>query len=145
VLHLGQGPLERDDNGYRRRRLHHTIQHLLVFEGTFQVNPTQNDAVQNSLVGKLKAGDVVIVRLEGSKGGPSEHAMLCLGCYVKSQGLGKAYALLADGRFSSGRSSLSIDHCSLVTKARGALPFPGPARRVCAPCRLRSRAAHFVN
>lgn len=116
-----------------------------MFEGTSQVNPTQNEAVQNILVGKFKAGDVVIVRLEGSKGGPGMHAMLCFASYVKSQGLGKACALLADGRFSSGRSSLSIDHCSPETEASGALPFSGPARWVSAPCRLQSRAAHFVN
>jgi len=107
--------------------------------------PLNLDVVQNFLVGKFKAGDVVIAPLEGSKGDPSMHAMLCFGSYVKSKGLGKAYALLADGRFSSGRSSLSVDHCSPETKARGALPFPGPARRVSAPCRLQSRAAHFVN
>ncbi|RAD84073.1 dihydroxy-acid dehydratase, partial [Burkholderia multivorans] len=68
-----------------------------------------------------KAGDVVIVRYEGPKGGPGMQEMLYPTSYIKSKGLGKACALLTDGRFSGGTSGLSIGHCSPEAAAGGAI------------------------
>jgi dihydroxy-acid dehydratase len=70
---------------------------------------------------KVKAGDVVIVRYEGPKGGPGMQEMLYPTSYIKSKGLGKACALLTDGRFSGGTSGLSIGHCSPEAAAGGAI------------------------
>ncbi|MFL6638889.1 MAG: dihydroxy-acid dehydratase [Paraburkholderia graminis] len=94
---------------------------ILVFEGTAHVTESQDEAVENILAGKVKAGDVVIVRYEGPKGGPGMQEMLYPTSYIKSQGLGKACALLTDGRFSGGTSGLSIGHCSPEAAAGGAI------------------------
>ena len=85
---------------------------LLVFEGPAHVVESQDEAVENILGDKVKAGDVVVVRYEGPKGGPGMQEMLYPTSYIKSKGLGKACALLTDGRFSGGTSGLSIGHCS---------------------------------
>jgi dihydroxy-acid dehydratase len=85
---------------------------LLVFEGPAHVVESQDEAVANILADKVKAGDVVIVRYEGPKGGPGMQEMLYPTSYIKSKGLGKACALLTDGRFSGGTSGLSIGHVS---------------------------------
>jgi dihydroxy-acid dehydratase len=85
------------------------------------VTESQDEAVENILAGKVKAGDVVIVRYEGPKGGPGMQEMLYPTSYIKSQGLGKACALLTDGRFSGGTSGLSIGHCSPEAAAGGAI------------------------
>jgi dihydroxy-acid dehydratase len=69
----------------------------------------------------VQAGDVVIVRYEGPKGGPGMQEMLYPTSYIKSKGLGKACALLTDGRFSGGTSGLSIGHCSPEAAAGGAI------------------------
>ncbi|MFO1192914.1 MAG: dihydroxy-acid dehydratase [Rhodoferax sp.] len=94
---------------------------ILVFEGSAHVTESQDEAVENILGGKVKAGDVVIVRYEGPKGGPGMQEMLYPTSYIKSQGLGKACALLTDGRFSGGTSGLSIGHCSPEAAAGGAI------------------------
>jgi dihydroxy-acid dehydratase len=81
-----------------------------VFEGPAHVVESQDEAVANILADKVKAGDVVVVRYEGPKGGPGMQEMLYPTSYIKSKGLGKACALLTDGRFSGGTSGLSIGH-----------------------------------
>ena len=94
---------------------------ILVFEGPAHVVESQDEAVANILSDKVKAGDVVIVRYEGPKGGPGMQEMLYPTSYIKSKGLGKACALLTDGRFSGGTSGLSIGHCSPEAAAGGAI------------------------
>ncbi len=94
---------------------------LLVFEGPAHVVESQDEAVEHILGDKVKAGDVVVVRYEGPKGGPGMQEMLYPTSYIKSKGLGKACALLTDGRFSGGTSGLSIGHCSPEAAAGGAI------------------------
>jgi dihydroxy-acid dehydratase len=92
-----------------------------VFEGPAYVVESQDKAVADILDGKVKAGDVVVIRYEGPKGGPGMQEMLYPTSYLKSQGLGKACALLTDGRFSGGTSGLSIGHVSPEAAAGGAI------------------------
>ena len=94
---------------------------LLVFEGPAHVVESQDEAVENVLNDKVKAGDVVVVIYEGPKGGPGMQEMLYPTSYIKSKGLGKLCALLTDGRFSGGTSGLSIGHCSPEAAAGGAI------------------------
>jgi dihydroxy-acid dehydratase len=94
---------------------------LLVFEGPAHVTESQDEAVEHILNDQVKAGDVVVVRYEGPKGGPGMQEMLYPTSYIKSKGLGKACALLTDGRFSGGTSGLSIGHCSPEAAAGGAI------------------------
>lgn len=94
---------------------------LMVFEGSAYVTESQDEAVADILADKVKAGDIVIVRYEGPKGGPGMQEMLYPTSYIKSKGLGKACALLTDGRFSGGTSGLSIGHCSPEAAAGGAI------------------------
>ncbi len=91
----------------------------LVFEGPAHVVESQEEAVDNILNDRVKAGEVVIVRYEGPKGGPGMQEMLYPTSYLKSKGLGKACALLTDGRFSGGTSGLSIGHASPEAAAGG--------------------------
>ena len=78
-------------------------------------------AVRGILADEVKAGDIVIIRYEGPKGGPGMQEMLYPTSYLKSKGLGKACALLTDGRFSGGTSGLSIGHASPEAAAGGAI------------------------
>jgi dihydroxy-acid dehydratase len=94
---------------------------LLVFEGPAHVVESQDEAVEHILADQVKAGDVVVVRYEGPKGGPGMQEMLYPTSYIKSKGLGKVCALLTDGRFSGGTSGLSIGHCSPEAAAGGAI------------------------
>jgi dihydroxy-acid dehydratase len=94
---------------------------ILVFEGRAHVTESQDEAVKNILDDKVEAGDIVIVRYEGPKGGPGMQEMLYPTSYIKSKGLGKACALLTDGRFSGGTSGLSIGHVSPEAAAGGAI------------------------
>ncbi|UDM08441.1 dihydroxy-acid dehydratase [Halomonas sp. NyZ770] len=94
---------------------------ILVFEGKAHVVESQDQAVANVLDGKVKEGDVVVIRYEGPKGGPGMQEMLYPTSYLKSKGLGKACALLTDGRFSGGTSGLSIGHVSPEAAAGGAI------------------------
>lgn len=85
---------------------------IWVFEGRARVFESQEDAVSAILGNKIVAGDIVIIRFEGPRGGPGMQEMLYPTTYLKSKGLGKACALLTDGRFSGGTSGLSIGHAS---------------------------------
>ncbi|MDQ8020256.1 MAG: dihydroxy-acid dehydratase [Moraxellaceae bacterium] len=82
------------------------------FTGKARVYESQDDAVEGILGEEVQAGDVVIIRYEGPKGGPGMQEMLYPTSYLKSRGLGKQCALLTDGRFSGGTSGLSIGHAS---------------------------------
>jgi dihydroxy-acid dehydratase len=93
----------------------------LKFQGPAIVFESQEDAVDNILAGNVKAGDVVVIRYEGPKGGPGMQEMLYPTTYLKSMGLGKACALLTDGRFSGGTSGLSIGHASPEAANGGAI------------------------
>ncbi|MEL7894518.1 dihydroxy-acid dehydratase [Vreelandella neptunia] len=94
---------------------------ILVFEGPAHVVESQDQAVADVLADKVKEGDVVVIRYEGPKGGPGMQEMLYPTSYLKSKGLGKACALLTDGRFSGGTSGLSIGHVSPEAAAGGAI------------------------
>jgi len=85
---------------------------ILVFNGTARVYESQDAAVAGILGNEVKAGDVVVIRYEGPKGGPGMQEMLYPTSYLKSKGLGAACALITDGRFSGGTSGLSIGHVS---------------------------------
>jgi dihydroxy-acid dehydratase len=85
---------------------------ILTFHGTARVYESQDAAVAGILGKEVKEGDVVVIRYEGPKGGPGMQEMLYPTSYLKSKGLGKACALITDGRFSGGTSGLSIGHVS---------------------------------
>ena len=85
---------------------------ILKFSGPARVFESQDASVSAILTGKIKPGDVVVIRYEGPKGGPGMQEMLYPTSYLKSKGLGKACALITDGRFSGGTSGLSIGHVS---------------------------------
>ena len=85
---------------------------ILTFTGTARVFESQDAAVDGILNGKVTAGEVVLIRYEGPRGGPGMQEMLYPTSYLKSKGLGKACALVTDGRFSGGSSGLSIGHVS---------------------------------
>ena len=94
---------------------------IFVFTGTAKVYSSQEEACEAILDGTVKAGDVVIIRYEGPKGGPGMQEMLYPTSYLKSVHLGKACALVTDGRFSGGTSGLSIGHVSPEAAAGGAI------------------------
>jgi len=92
---------------------------IFNFKGSARVFESQDEACDGILEGKVKAGDVVVIRYEGPKGGPGMQEMLYPTSYIKSLGLGKSCALLTDGRFSGGTSGLSIGHISPEAAAGG--------------------------
>jgi len=92
-----------------------------IFSGPARVFESQDEAVDAILRGKVKAGDVVIIRYEGPRGGPGMQEMLYPTSYIKSKGLGKVCALITDGRFSGGTSGLSIGHVSPEAAEGGAI------------------------
>jgi dihydroxy-acid dehydratase len=94
---------------------------IWTFSGTARVYESQEAAVEAILAGKIVAGDVVVIRYEGPKGGPGMQEMLYPTSYLKSRGLGKQCALLTDGRFSGGTSGLSIGHVSPEAACGGAI------------------------
>ncbi len=94
---------------------------ILVFEGPARVYESQEAAVAGILGDEVRAGEVVVIRYEGPKGGPGMQEMLYPTSYLKSKGLGKQCALLTDGRFSGGTSGLSIGHASPEAAAGGAI------------------------
>jgi dihydroxy-acid dehydratase len=94
---------------------------ILVFSGPARVFESQDAAVQGILGGAVTAGDVVVIRYEGPRGGPGMQEMLYPTSYLKSKGLGKACALITDGRFSGGTSGLSIGHVSPEAAEGGAI------------------------
>jgi len=85
---------------------------ILSFEGPARIFESQDAAVEGILGGKIRPGDVVVIRYEGPRGGPGMQEMLYPTSYLKSKGLGKSCALITDGRFSGGTSGLSIGHVS---------------------------------
>ncbi|WP_061039946.1 dihydroxy-acid dehydratase [Vibrio coralliirubri] len=93
----------------------------LKFQGPAIVFESQDTAVDGILAGKVKAGEVVVIRYEGPKGGPGMQEMLYPTTYLKSMGLGKSCALLTDGRFSGGTSGLSIGHASPEAASGGVI------------------------
>jgi dihydroxy-acid dehydratase len=94
---------------------------LLTFSGPAVVVESQDQAVDLILSGGVKAGDVVVIRYEGPRGGPGMQEMLYPTSYLKGLGLGKECALITDGRFSGGTSGLSIGHVSPEAAAGGAI------------------------
>ncbi len=92
-----------------------------TFRGTAKVSESQDDAVEAILSGKIEAGDIVVVRYEGPKGGPGMQEMLYPTAYLKGVGLGPKCALITDGRFSGGSSGLSIGHVSPEAAAGGTI------------------------
>ena len=94
---------------------------ILKFRGRARVFESQDEAVEAILADRIEAGDVVVIRYEGPKGGPGMQEMLYPTSYLKSKGLGKLCALLTDGRFSGGTSGLSIGHVSPEAAEGGAI------------------------
>ena len=94
---------------------------LWHFEGPARVFDSQEEACEGILGGRVNAGDVVVITHEGPKGGPGMQEMLYPTSYIKSRHLGKACALITDGRFSGGTSGLSIGHISPEAAAGGAI------------------------
>ena len=94
---------------------------ILTFTGPAHICESQEAAVADILEGRVNAGAVVIIRYEGPRGGPGMQEMLYPTSYLKSKGLGKACALITDGRFSGGTSGLSIGHVSPEAAAGGAI------------------------
>ena len=85
---------------------------LLTFKGPAKLFESQDDAVTGILTGQIVAGDIVVIRYEGPRGGPGMQEMLYPTSYLKSKGLATSCALITDGRFSGGSSGLSIGHIS---------------------------------
>ncbi|MEN3159427.1 dihydroxy-acid dehydratase [Alkalimonas sp. NCh-2] len=102
----------------------------LVFNGRARIFESQDDAVAAILAGKVVAGDAVIIRYEGPKGGPGMQEMLYPTSYLKSMGLGKSCALITDGRFSGGTSGLSIGHVSPEAASGGAIALVQEGDRI---------------
>ncbi|MBS3932288.1 MAG: dihydroxy-acid dehydratase [Sphingomonadales bacterium] len=103
---------------------------ILKFAGPAKVYESQDAAVTAILTGQVEAGDVVVIRYEGPKGGPGMQEMLYPTSYLKSKGLGTACALLTDGRFSGGTSGLSIGHASPEAAEGGAIGLVEPGDRI---------------
>ena len=98
-------------------------ENILKFKGTAVVFESQEDAVNGILGGKVKKGDVVVIRYEGPKGGPGMQEMLYPTSFLKSMKLDKDCALITDGRFSGGTSGLSIGHVSPEAANKGPIAF----------------------
>ncbi|VAX03444.1 Dihydroxy-acid dehydratase, partial [hydrothermal vent metagenome] len=94
---------------------------ILTFSGPARIFESQDDAVSAILGDRIKKGDVLVIRYEGPRGGPGMQEMLYPTSYLKSKGLGKACALITDGRFSGGTSGLSIGHVSPEAAEGGAI------------------------
>src|SRR5207249_1485461 len=103
---------------------------ILVFSGPARVYESQEAAVDAILGDEVEAGDVVVVRYEGPKGGPGMQEMLYPTSYLKSRGLGKACALVTDGRFSGGTSGLAIGHVSPEAAAGGLIALVRDGDRI---------------
>ncbi|MGB3865697.1 MAG: dihydroxy-acid dehydratase [Xanthobacteraceae bacterium] len=103
---------------------------ILKFSGPARIFESQDAAVDAILTNKIKAGDVVVIRYEGPRGGPGMQEMLYPTSYLKSKGLGKACALITDGRFSGGTSGLSIGHVSPEAAEGGAIGLVAEGDRI---------------
>jgi len=102
----------------------------LVFAGPARICESQDAAVDAILGDRIKAGDVVVIRYEGPKGGPGMQEMLYPTSYLKSKGLGKYCALITDGRFSGGTAGLSICHVSPEAAEGGAIALVEEGDRI---------------
>jgi dihydroxy-acid dehydratase len=94
---------------------------LFTFSGPARVFESQEDAVEGILSGRVTAGDVVVIRYEGPRGGPGMQEMLYPTSFLKGKGLGRACALITDGRFSGGTSGLSICHVAPEAASGGVI------------------------
>jgi dihydroxy-acid dehydratase len=103
---------------------------ILTFSGPARVFESQDAAVSGILTGAVKEGDVVVIRYEGPRGGPGMQEMLYPTSYLKSKGLGKACALITDGRFSGGTSGLSIGHVSPEAAEGGTIALAQDGDRI---------------
>jgi dihydroxy-acid dehydratase len=103
---------------------------IWTFSGRARVFESQEAAVEGILADQIVAGDVVVIRYEGPKGGPGMQEMLYPTSYLKSKGLGKQCALLTDGRFSGGTSGLSIGHASPEAACGGAIALVEEGDRI---------------
>ncbi|MFF0744094.1 dihydroxy-acid dehydratase [Streptomyces sp. NPDC004111] len=103
---------------------------IWTFEGPAVVCESQEQAVEKILLKEVKAGDVVVIRYEGPKGGPGMQEMLYPTSYLKGTGLGKQCALITDGRFSGGTSGLSIGHASPEAASGGAIALVEDGDRI---------------
>ncbi|GGW79893.1 dihydroxy-acid dehydratase [Streptomyces griseoloalbus] len=103
---------------------------IWTFEGPAVVCESQDEAVEKILTQQVKEGDVVVIRYEGPKGGPGMQEMLYPTSYLKSRGLGKACALITDGRFSGGTSGLSIGHASPEAASGGTIALVEDGDRI---------------
>ncbi|MFF0719437.1 dihydroxy-acid dehydratase [Micromonospora sp. NPDC003816] len=102
----------------------------LTFRGPAKVYESQDDAVTAILAKEIVAGDVVVIRYEGPKGGPGMQEMLYPTSFLKGRGLGRACALLTDGRFSGGTSGLSIGHVSPEAASGGLIALVEPGDEI---------------
>ena len=103
---------------------------LFRFEGTARVFESQEDAVDGILSGAVSAGDVVVIRYEGPRGGPGMQEMLYPTSFLKGKGLGRACALITDGRFSGGTSGLSICHVAPEAALGGVIALVANGDRI---------------
>lgn len=103
---------------------------IWTFEGPAVVCESQEQAVEKILLKQIKEGDVVVIRYEGPKGGPGMQEMLYPTSYLKGRGLGKACALVTDGRFSGGTSGLSIGHASPEAASGGTIALVEDGDRI---------------
>ena len=103
---------------------------LFRFEGTARVFESQEDAVDGILGGAVSAGDVVVIRYEGPRGGPGMQEMLYPTSFLKGKGLGRACALITDGRFSGGTSGLSICHVAPEAALGGVIALVANGDRI---------------
>jgi dihydroxy-acid dehydratase len=115
---------------------------IWTFEGPAVVCESQEEAVDKILAGGVAAGDVVVIRYEGPRGGPGMQEMLYPTSYLKGRGLGKACALVTDGRFSGGTSGLSIGHASPEAAAGGTIALVNDGDRI--RIDIRSRAIDLL-
>ncbi|MER7177387.1 dihydroxy-acid dehydratase [Streptomyces mesophilus] len=103
---------------------------IWTFEGPAVVCESQEEAVEKILLKQVTEGDVVVIRYEGPKGGPGMQEMLYPTSYLKGRGLGKACALITDGRFSGGTSGLSIGHASPEAASGGTIALVEDGDRI---------------
>ncbi|MFC4469153.1 dihydroxy-acid dehydratase [Streptomyces xiangluensis] len=103
---------------------------ILTFEGPAVVCESQEEAVEKILAKQITEGDVIVIRYEGPKGGPGMQEMLYPTSYLKGRGLGKACALVTDGRFSGGTSGLSIGHASPEAASGGTIALVQDGDRI---------------
>ncbi|MHB1013583.1 MAG: dihydroxy-acid dehydratase, partial [Desulfobacteria bacterium] len=94
---------------------------MLVFEGSAVIFESQDEACEGILAGKVKAGDFVVIRYEGPKGGPGMQEMLAPTSYIMGEGLGDKVAMVTDGRFSGGTRGATIGHVSPEAAAGGTI------------------------